>query len=68
MKIFLKKHALDFLGNLLMCGPNKIKHWMEKKNISWNTIHSTSLTLTMNNLGAVCLAVYPISAVSWISC
>lgn len=39
MKIFLKKHALDFLGNLLMCGPNKIKHWMEKKNISWNTIH-----------------------------
>lgn len=31
MKIFLKKHALDFLGNLLMCGPNKIKHWMEKK-------------------------------------
>lgn len=64
MKIFLKKHALDFLGNLLMCGPNKIKHWMEKKTISWNMIHSTSLTLTTNNLGAVCLAVYPISASS----
>lgn len=27
-------------------------------------IHSTSLILTTNNLGAVCLAVYPISASS----
>lgn len=27
-------------------------------------IHSTSLTLTTNNLGAVCLAIYPISASS----
>lgn len=34
MKIFLKKHALDFLGNLLMCGPNKIKNWMEKKTLA----------------------------------